>query len=53
MPEPTNARARFVAADPYPWPFDGDLSPANTALAQNITAPDRSTTARIAGTLRT
>ena len=32
MPEPTNARARFVAADPYPWPFDGDLSPANTAL---------------------
>jgi nicotinamidase-related amidase len=23
---------RTVAADPYPWPFDGDLSPANTAL---------------------
>ena len=22
----------FVAADPYPWPFDGDLRPANTAL---------------------
>jgi len=21
-----------LAADPYPWPFDGDLSPANTAL---------------------
>ncbi|MCX7273435.1 MAG: cysteine hydrolase [Burkholderiales bacterium] len=21
-----------VAADPYPWPFDGDLRPANTAL---------------------
>lgn len=20
------------AADPYPWPFDGDLRPANTAL---------------------
>jgi nicotinamidase-related amidase len=32
MPEPTNTRARFVVADPYPWPFDGDLSPANTAL---------------------
>jgi nicotinamidase-related amidase len=32
MPEPTSARARFVAADPYPWPYDGDLSPANTAL---------------------
>ena len=32
MPEPTNIRARSVAADPYPWPFDGDLSPANTAL---------------------
>jgi biuret amidohydrolase len=22
----------FVEADPYPWPFDGDLRPANTAL---------------------
>ena len=32
MLEPTNTRGRFVAADPYPWPFDGDLSPANTAL---------------------
>jgi nicotinamidase-related amidase len=21
-----------VAADPYPWPFDGDLAPGNTAL---------------------
>ncbi len=24
--------ARHVKADPYPWPFDGDLRPANTAL---------------------
>jgi biuret amidohydrolase len=24
--------ARTVAADPYPWPFDGDLGPHNTAL---------------------
>jgi nicotinamidase-related amidase len=23
---------RFVVADPYPWPYDGDLRPANTAL---------------------
>jgi nicotinamidase-related amidase len=23
---------RFIEADPYPWPFDGSLSPANTAL---------------------
>jgi biuret amidohydrolase len=23
---------RFVAADPYPWPYDGDLRPGNTAL---------------------
>src|SRR5258705_629740 len=23
---------RFVPSDPYPWPFDGDLSPQNTAL---------------------
>jgi biuret amidohydrolase len=22
----------FVAADPYPWPYDGDLRPENTAL---------------------
>ena len=32
MPDAKDTRARFVAADPYPWPFDGDLSPANTAL---------------------
>jgi nicotinamidase-related amidase len=24
--------ARFVKAEPYPWPFDGDLRPDNTAL---------------------
>ena len=24
--------ARFVTADPYPWPYDGDLRPASTAL---------------------
>jgi biuret amidohydrolase len=23
---------RYVAADPYPWPYDGDLRPANTGL---------------------
>ena len=23
---------RTIDADPYPWPFDGDLSPGNTAL---------------------
>jgi nicotinamidase-related amidase len=23
---------RFVTADPYPWPWDGDLRPENTAL---------------------
>jgi|SRR5437899_12743829 biuret amidohydrolase len=22
----------YVAAEPYPWPYDGDLRPANTAL---------------------
>jgi nicotinamidase-related amidase len=26
------ATQSFVSADPYPWPFDGDLRPANTAL---------------------
>ena len=25
-------RVGAVVADPYPWPFDGDLRPANTAL---------------------
>src|SRR5919198_1266541 len=25
-------RNRFVNANPYPWPYDGDLRPANTAL---------------------
>jgi nicotinamidase-related amidase len=24
--------ARYLDADPYPWPFDGDLRPENTAL---------------------
>ena len=23
---------RHVASDPYPWPFNGDLRPANTAV---------------------
>jgi nicotinamidase-related amidase len=23
---------RYIAADPYRWPFDGDMTPANTAL---------------------
>ena len=22
----------YVDADPYPWPYDGDLRPANTAF---------------------
>ena len=28
----TDAAAGPVAANPYPWPFDGDLRPENTAL---------------------
>jgi len=27
-----DSRFEVVAADPYPWPFDGDLRAANTAL---------------------
>lgn len=27
-----DATVRHVKADPYPWPFDGDLRPENTAL---------------------
>ncbi len=30
MPDAT--AGRFVAADPYPWPYDGALRPDNTAL---------------------
>src|SRR5262245_1784562 len=26
------AAARYVTADPYPWPYNGDLRPQNTAL---------------------
>jgi hypothetical protein len=22
----------YIPADPYPWPYNGDLRPANTAL---------------------
>jgi len=32
MPDTANAAGHYVTADPYPWPFDGALSPANTAL---------------------
>ena len=28
----TTTAMRFVRADPYPWPYDGDLRPENTAL---------------------
>ena len=29
---PTTTATRFVKSDPYPWPYDGDLRPENTAL---------------------
>jgi nicotinamidase-related amidase len=32
MPDAARIAERFVAADPYPWPFNGDLQPGNTAL---------------------
>jgi len=28
----SRAVGRFVSADPYPWPYNGDLRPENTAL---------------------
>ncbi len=31
-PDETRGAARHVVADPYPWPYDGDLRPQNTAL---------------------
>jgi biuret amidohydrolase len=30
--EATAGPCRTIASDPYPWPFDGDLRPENTAL---------------------
>ena len=30
--EPRGTTFPVVSADPYPWPYDGDLRPANTAL---------------------
>jgi nicotinamidase-related amidase len=30
--EASAAAARYVRADPYPWPYNGDLRPRNTAL---------------------
>ena len=32
MSPTTDGKQGMVAAEPYPWPFDGDLRPANTAL---------------------
>ena len=32
FPKTVVPRETLVPADPYPWPFDGDLRPANTAL---------------------
>ena len=31
-PQESIAAKRYVAADPYPWPYNGDLRPQNTAL---------------------
>src|SRR5678815_5945674 len=32
MNDQTNIAERHVQADPYPWPFNGDLRPENTAI---------------------
>jgi ABC-type uncharacterized transport system permease subunit len=32
QPEESNTTNRFIDAKPYPWPYDGDLRPQNTAL---------------------
>ncbi len=32
MTDAARAIRRYVKADPYPWPYDGDLRPENTAL---------------------
>ena len=32
MKEPADADRRYIAANPYRWPWNGDLRPDNTAL---------------------
>jgi nicotinamidase-related amidase len=32
MSQTTSSTGRYVAANPYPWPYDGNLLPSNTAL---------------------
>ena len=32
VPESTGGAPRFMASDPYPWPYNGDLRPENTAV---------------------
>ena len=32
MSDAASLQGTFAAAEPYPWPYDGDLRPANTAL---------------------
>ena len=32
MNAPSNITQSFIDADPYPWPYNGDLRPENTAL---------------------
>ena len=32
MTRPALPAARYVPSDPYPWPYNGDLRPGNTAL---------------------
>ena len=32
MPDEIRAAGRYVSADPYPWPYNGELRPQNTAL---------------------
>ena len=32
LPTNNTNTARYVEADPYPWPYDGDLRPSMTAV---------------------
>ena len=40
MSEASGARERYVKADPYPWPYNGDLRAENTALVVIDTQTD-------------
>jgi hypothetical protein len=42
----------YVATDPYPWPFNGDLRPENTSLIVLKSSKDEQVVGAVAGPTR-